>query len=728
MRGLITFALIAALATPVNADKKDSPKNQKGDSFEDRIEPFKPKKARSETETDLVSSAAYFAQGRVLFQRGDLPGALRAYQRAYRYDPTFTDILGDIVSISFRLNHQFEAYEYAALAAEKSSNRRQLVMGMAQYLADQNKLDRAIALYRKGLTLPKGKQDTQMRILAVHLEVGRLCFLAKRYKDSGKHFDEFRKVYESKSLRKSQRDRLLRRPSRTYTMFGLAYLEAKRFVDAEKMFRKVNELSRSEGRLAYHLARVATAKKDYKTARKWLNEYMDLKATISGNSPYQLLDQVLQATLKDKKKAQKEFLSTLAKAHSEQPKNDDLGLLLAARQFTANQLKSAGKLFRKLLAGQRKETAREGLLQVATKQKDVPVLLEQLTQSVVTNKGFRSLSLSGRMVARDKKLVAELIKLAKTKKGDSDNAKLWTPLAIGLLALEAKQLDQAQPFLQVAVKHAKAPKAELLISWAISLMTKTHAKQAIPLLQRVLDEKLRPKNAPAIQLQLANAYYLIGDRKRALKLAKRAAAMDPRNVTLRTDYASVLYRIRELKEAEKEYQQLLTLYDKDHRTSQNRAVVRQARLVLSTICVMTDRMQEAEEWLEQVLDEFPEHVGAANDLGYLWCDQGKHLERSLRMVKYAVGAEPRNAAYRDSLGWAYYRLGQYKQAAKQLEQAVKLSGSSPDAVILDHLGDAYRKLGNKKKAKSTYQKAVKAFDDSEKDKKSATQTKIKQLK
>ena len=64
-------------------------------------------------------------------------------------------------------------------------------------------------------------------------------------------------------------------------------------------------------------------------------------------------------------------------------------------------------------------------------------------------------------------------------------------------------------------------------------------------------------------------------------------------------------------------------------------------------------------------------VGALNDLGYLWVDQNKHLHRSLKMVEIASAAEPDNIAYRDSLGWAYYRLGRFEEAVRELKKAAE---------------------------------------------------------
>jgi tetratricopeptide (TPR) repeat protein len=51
----------------------------------------------------------------------------------------------------------------------------------------------------------------------------------------------------------------------------------------------------------------------------------------------------------------------------------------------------------------------------------------------------------------------------------------------------------------------------------------------------------------------------------------------------------------------------------------------------------------------------------------------------------------------DSLGWAYYRMGRYDDAVRELEKAVELKPGDP--TINDHLGDAYWKVGRKLEAK-----------------------------
>ena len=58
----------------------------------------------------------------------------------------------------------------------------------------------------------------------------------------------------------------------------------------------------------------------------------------------------------------------------------------------------------------------------------------------------------------------------------------------------------------------------------------------------------------------------------------------------------------------------------------------------------------------------------------------------------------------DSLGWAYYRLGNFKEAVKHLERAVELRPE--DATLNDHLGDAYWRVGREREARFQWEQAL----------------------
>jgi tetratricopeptide (TPR) repeat protein len=106
--------------------------------------------------------------------------------------------------------------------------------------------------------------------------------------------------------------------------------------------------------------------------------------------------------------------------------------------------------------------------------------------------------------------------------------------------------------------------------------------------------------------------------------------------------------------------------------------------------------KRAEADLEKALELFPEQPQVLNYLGYSWIDQGMNLDRGTQMVRRAVELRPNDGYIVDSLGWAYYRQGQYDAAAKELERAIELRPEDP--VINDHLGDAYWKVDRRLEA------------------------------
>jgi Flp pilus assembly protein TadD len=63
----------------------------------------------------------------------------------------------------------------------------------------------------------------------------------------------------------------------------------------------------------------------------------------------------------------------------------------------------------------------------------------------------------------------------------------------------------------------------------------------------------------------------------------------------------------------------------------------------------------------------------------------------MRMIRRAVEQKPYDGYIVDSLGWAFYRIGNFEEAAKNLEKAVELKPEDP--TINDHLGDAYWRVG-----------------------------------
>ncbi len=85
------------------------------------------------------------------------------------------------------------------------------------------------------------------------------------------------------------------------------------------------------------------------------------------------------------------------------------------------------------------------------------------------------------------------------------------------------------------------------------------------------------------------------------------------------------------------------------------------------------------------------------------------------MIEKAVNIKPENAAYLDSLGWAYYKLAKEddgEQIMQALQKLIEASSYAEDPEIMCHIGDVYYSLGIWEKAQHQWEMALKLWCDS----------------
>ncbi len=121
---------------------------------------------------------------------------------------------------------------------------------------------------------------------------------------------------------------------------------------------------------------------------------------------------------------------------------------------------------------------------------------------------------------------------------------------------------------------------------------------------------------------------------------------------------------------------------------------------------MAGQMDKAEEYFKRSISMNPEWPGAYNDLGFMWVDRDMNIEEAGAMIKKAVEMMPDNAAYLDSLGWYYFKVGKFEDARRELLSAVS-NLQQDDATVLEHLGDTLQKLGSDAEALKYWQRAQK---------------------
>ncbi|MFP4650228.1 MAG: tetratricopeptide repeat protein [Desulfobacterales bacterium] len=130
--------------------------------------------------------------------------------------------------------------------------------------------------------------------------------------------------------------------------------------------------------------------------------------------------------------------------------------------------------------------------------------------------------------------------------------------------------------------------------------------------------------------------------------------------------------------------------------------------------VLYDRMGDTEAAIDKmklVIEMDPENADAYNYLGYTYADRDMRLDEAESLVRRALEIDPDNGFILDSMGWVYYRKGDYERAKEYIEKA--LDRVSDDPAILEHMGDVSLKLDEPEKALDYYRRAVENTESEE---------------
>ena len=120
--------------------------------------------------------------------------------------------------------------------------------------------------------------------------------------------------------------------------------------------------------------------------------------------------------------------------------------------------------------------------------------------------------------------------------------------------------------------------------------------------------------------------------------------------------------------------------------------------------VSIKKWDEALDALDELIKKIPDNPSVMNFVGYTYVDRNIKLEQGLNLIKKAIDIEPNNGFYIDSLGWAYFRMGEFDKAVVYIEKSVELEPL--EAEITDHLGDVYFQLGRTKEALVQWKRAL----------------------
>jgi tetratricopeptide (TPR) repeat protein len=112
--------------------------------------------------------------------------------------------------------------------------------------------------------------------------------------------------------------------------------------------------------------------------------------------------------------------------------------------------------------------------------------------------------------------------------------------------------------------------------------------------------------------------------------------------------------------------------------------------------------------LRSILAQDPNHAATLNALGYSLTNRTQRYEEAAELIERALALSPGDPAIMDSLGWVYYKLGQYVQSESLLREA---HAAFPDPEVAAHLGEVLWAQGREIEAKDVWQDGLRRVND-----------------
>ncbi len=114
--------------------------------------------------------------------------------------------------------------------------------------------------------------------------------------------------------------------------------------------------------------------------------------------------------------------------------------------------------------------------------------------------------------------------------------------------------------------------------------------------------------------------------------------------------------------------------------------------------------EESDRVYELAIRYDGENHNAMNNYAYNLSVREENLDHAKELALKAIEMDAENAAYLDTVGWVYFKLGDFDRARRFIRASIDTGGAS--AEVLEHLGDVYEQLGNLDEAKKWWKQAL----------------------
>jgi tetratricopeptide (TPR) repeat protein len=717
-----------------------------GQPGDDPSRPFVPLRPSTVDDRRRTEAVRLYSAARALESQRHWSDAVVLLQQAAKLDP-------DSIAIARRL---CRIYVGALGRPELALQYGKRVLAIDP--GDTNTLTRLVDYYKKNdpaaaegllnevLANPKLDPHAPGRLLA-DFELGKLY--SGRLRQIDKAADAYAKVLaalDDKSANGLSPMDLARvlgdDPSMAYHEFGVIFNAAKRYELAVKALERGLVYDEDNSAISLALADTLLRLNRGDQALALVERHIARQTPLV--ETYELLGKVLKAL-----KREKEITPRLEAAARRDSKNVPLQYLLADRYREMGQVDKAEALYKELLSSQPTPQTYRALATSLLKRKKAADLLKVISEAwsrpesqeavkmqlvaaagddamteamlddglkqsaanppTLTKSAFDILQLvavnPGRDSADKNRRLEKLLRIQRQRLEQNPSPVAYTEIADTLRRM-GNFAEAATAVEQLIAKYPNAKSVRTLVFLADNHRRAEHIEAVKNILREAM--KLDPGDSES-QLLLVDLLRQVGQLDDAVQILRNANKKEPNNPISELTLADLLAKTEHNDEAIKLLEDMLK------RHADNDQVVTLIRQNLSVIYVNRGDFAKGEAQLELLLQRNPDDPGPNNDLGYLYAEQGKNLEKAESMIRKALQEDPEVSAYLDSLGWVLFKRGKVKEALEPLKKAseqmksdVERRGTGPDCTILEHLGDVYFQLQQLDQASDSWRQAAKA--------------------
>lgn len=284
-----------------------------------------------------------------------------------------------------------------------------------------------------------------------------------------------------------------------------------------------------------------------------------------------------------------------------------------------------------------------------------------------------------RMLLEQKQYVAareEFGRLLQQRPGSPELA-----FAIALISLQLGELDRAEQELRQALASKDKNKDDDTLHYYLGQLGEAKKDEAAALQHyRQIKGGEHAYSARLREAYLLNKSGKLGEARNTLKLA--VATNDGQRVQL------LMIESQFLRDAKQYAESFKILAQGLEKFPDQPELLYQSALIADKL----NKPEIFEQLIRKLIKVEPDNAHSYNALGYSWLERNVRIQEAMELVEKAYKLAPDDAAIIDSMGWGYYRLGQYDKSVEFLSRAYK---ANPDPEIAAHLGEALWVSGDK---------------------------------